>query len=103
MKTEGICKHLSCLELQESQPEQRRLVVGLTGYPNVGKSSTINALFGTLLGGFSTCQHLCSVPPTCLGLLCRCAFVGLRNTVNLDFEMQCERINRDGTLPSVCV
>lgn len=31
--------------LQGSEGE--RLFVGLTGYPNVGKSSTINALFGS--------------------------------------------------------
>ena len=44
---------------------QRRLVVGLTGYPNVGKSSTINALFGEQLFHMHAQHH-----PYC----CRAAF-----------------------------
>ena len=47
---------------------QRRLVVGLTGYPNVGKSSTINALFGEE-------QHPSDVPAR--PYLCKRAYTAL--------------------------
>ena len=35
-----------CRPRQADEAGRERLMVGLTGYPNVGKSSTINTLFG---------------------------------------------------------
>jgi hypothetical protein len=36
-----------CCVIDPRQDPTRRLMVGLVGYPNVGKSSTINAIFGS--------------------------------------------------------
>eukprot|EP01025_Chloroclados_australasicus_P024972 TRINITY_DN25006_c0_g1_i8.p1 TRINITY_DN25006_c0_g1~~TRINITY_DN25006_c0_g1_i8.p1 ORF type:complete len:712 (-),score=133.68 TRINITY_DN25006_c0_g1_i8:319-2454(-) len=36
----------SASEAETTDDKQRRLMVGIVGYPNVGKSSTINALYG---------------------------------------------------------
>lgn len=99
-------KILSCEELEqillqyapEDAGPDRKLQVGLVGYPNVGKSSTINALLGAKKVSVSATpgktKHFQTLHLSDKVLLCDCPGLVFPNFANTKAELVC-----NGVLP----
>lgn len=79
-------------------PQPTKLMVGLVGYPNVGKSSTINALLGSKKVSVSATpgktKHFQTLAFTDNVTLCDCPGLVFPQFVNTEAELVC-----DGVLP----
>lgn len=79
-------------------PQPTKLMVGLVGYPNVGKSSTINALLGSKKVSVSATpgktKHFQTLAFTDKVTLCDCPGLVFPQFVNTEAELVC-----DGVLP----
>ena len=82
----------------ENYPTPDKLTVGLVGYPNVGKSSTINALLGSKKVSVSATpgktKHFQTLPFTSKVTLCDCPGLVFPQFVHTEADMVC-----DGVLP----
>jgi large subunit GTPase 1 len=82
----------------ESHPTPEKLMVGLVGYPNVGKSSTINALLGSKKVSVSATpgktKHFQTLPFSNKVTLCDCPGLVFPQFVHTEADMVC-----DGVLP----
>ncbi len=82
----------------EHNPNPTKLMVGLVGYPNVGKSSTINALIGSKKVSVSATpgktKHFQTLPFSDRVTLCDCPGLVFPQFVNTQADMVC-----DGVLP----
>lgn len=84
--------------ISEITPVVDKLIVGLVGYPNVGKSSTINALMGSKKVSVSSTpghtKHFQTLALTPDLTLCDCPGLVFPQFVNTEADMVC-----DGVLP----
>jgi large subunit GTPase 1 len=82
----------------EHNPTPDKLTVGLVGYPNVGKSSTINALLGSKKVSVSATpgktKHFQTLPFSNKVTLCDCPGLVFPQFVHTEADMVC-----DGVLP----
>ncbi|CAG8445418.1 17718_t:CDS:10 [Acaulospora morrowiae] len=85
-------------ESKELSDQDQKLTVGLVGYPNVGKSSTINALVGEKRVSVSSTpgktKHFQTIQLTPLLILCDCPGLVFPNFATTNADMVC-----NGVLP----
>ncbi|KAL8989628.1 MAG: hypothetical protein Q9177_001520 [Variospora cf. flavescens] len=84
-------------ELENSDPEHpRKTQIGLVGYPNVGKSSTINALIGAKKVSVSSTpgktKHFQTIPLSPEVILCDCPGLVFPNFATTKAELVCNGI-----------
>ena len=86
----------NCRELADFSGPDRKLQVGLVGYPNVGKSSTINALIGATKVSVSATpgktKHFQTIHLSDKVILCDCPGLVFPNFANTKAELVCNGI-----------
>ena len=99
-KDAGTCTRssLSIWRFSDCSGPDRKLQVGLVGYPNVGKSSTINALIGATKVSVSSTpgktKHFQTIHLSDKVILCDCPGLVFPNFANTKAELVC-----NGVLP----
>lgn len=91
-------QHAPKVETKEDDEQPRKATIGLVGYPNVGKSSTINALIGAKKVSVSATpgktKHFQTIHLSERVILCDCPGLVFPNFANTKAELVC-----NGVLP----